>query len=95
MRLFRLALQNGAPGSRYHAVHEEGVPTRDIAEAISRRLKLSAVSLFTADAADHFGFLGHILALDIHAASSEIRDILDWQPTHPGLIEDIEKQGCR
>lgn len=64
-------------------------------EAISRRLKLPAASLSTAIAADHFGFLGHIIALDIHAASSAIRDLLDWQPTHSSLIEGIEKQGYR
>ncbi len=90
-RLFRLALEKGTAGSRYHAVHEEGVPTREIAEAIGRRLNLPAVSLPSADAADHFGFLGHILALDIYASSAATRDQLDWQPVQPGLIADIEE----
>lgn len=89
--LFRLTLEKGTAGSRYHAVDEEGVPSRDIAEAIGRRLNLPAVSLPAPDAGDHFGFLGHILALDIHASSAVTRDVLDWQPTHPGLIADIEK----
>ena len=90
-RLFRLALETGTGGSRYHAVHEEGVLTKDIAEAIGRRLNLPAVSLPSADAADHFGFLGHILALDIHAFSAATRDQLNWQPVQPGLIADIEE----
>lgn len=89
--LFRLALENGGAGSRYHAVDEEGVPTKDIAEAIGRRLNLPAVSLPSSDATDHFGFLGHILALDIHASSAATRGRLNWRPVQLGLIKDIEK----
>lgn len=90
--LFRLALENGAPGSRYHAVDEEGVSTKDIAETIGRRLDLPAVSLPASEATVHFGFLGHILALDIHASSAATRNLLGWQPTHPSLIQDIKGQ---
>ncbi len=89
-RLFRLALEQGTAGRRYHAMDEEGVPTRQIAEAIGRRLGLPAASVPATDAADHFGFLGHVLALDIHASSVATREQLNWHPVQPGLIEDIE-----
>ncbi len=92
--LFRLALENGAAGSRFHAVHEEGIPTRDIARAIGRRLGLPAVSIPTQQATSHFGFLGHILAMDIHASSFETQSKLEWTPKHPGLIEDIAAYEC-
>lgn len=88
--LFRLALEQGTAGARYHAVDEEGVGTRRIAEAIGRRLNLPVVSVPSSDAATHFGFLGHILALDIHASSAATRKALDWQPVQPGLLADIE-----
>lgn len=90
--LFRLALENGSAGGRFHAVQEEGVQTRKIAEAIGRCLKLPAASLPATDAADHFGFLGHILAMDIRASSRATQDRLGWQPAQPGLIEDVEGQ---
>jgi nucleoside-diphosphate-sugar epimerase len=89
-RLFRLALEQGGAGARYHAVDEEGVATKEIAQAIGHRLNLPAVSLPSADAADHFGFLGHILNLDIYASSAVTRDFLNWQPVRSGLIKDIE-----
>lgn len=89
--LFRLALQKGLPGSRYHALDEEGVPTRVIAQAIGRRLNVPVVSLPIDEAADHFGFLAHILALDIQASSAVTRDRLNWKPVQPGLIADIEE----
>lgn len=88
--LFRLALEKGTARSRYHGVHEEGVPTRDIAEAIGLRLDLPAVSIPANQAAAYFGFLGHILAMDIHATSIATQGNLVWSPKHPGLIEDIK-----
>ena len=88
--LFRLALEHGTAGGRYHAIYEEGIPTREIAEAVGRRLDLPVVSLPASEAADHFGFLGHILALDIPASSAATRDLLGWEPVQPGLVEDIE-----
>lgn len=91
-QLYLLALENGSAGSRFHAVQEEGVQTKKIAEAIGRRLNLPAVSLPPAGAAEHFGFLGHILAMDIHASSHATQDQLGWQPTQPRLIEDVEGQ---
>lgn len=91
-QLYLLALENGSARSRFHAVQEEGVQTKKIAEAIGRRLKVPAVSLPPADAAEHFGFLGHIIAMDIHASSHATQDQLGWQPTQPRLIEDVEGQ---
>lgn len=58
--LFRLALENGTAGTRYHGVHEEGIPTRDIAEAVGRRLSLPSMSIPAKQAPTHFGFLGHV-----------------------------------
>ena len=89
-RLFRLALESGTAGGRYHAIDEEGLSTRQIAEAIGRRMNLPTVSLPPTEAAEYFGFLSHILTLDIHASSAATRDLLNWRPVKPGLIRDIE-----
>ncbi len=88
--LFRLALEKGTAGSRYHGVHEEGIPTQDIAEAVGRRLGLPAMCVLAQQAPAHFGFLGHILAMDIHATSLATQESLGWSPKHPGLIDDIQ-----
>jgi nucleoside-diphosphate-sugar epimerase len=89
-RLYRLALENGAAG-RYHAVAEEGVPVRDIAEVIGRRLKLPVVSKTPAQAAEHFGWLGGFVSLDGPASSALTRERLGWRPVGPGLIADLER----
>ncbi len=86
-RLFRLAVEQAPAGSRLHAVGDEGVPTRDIAEVIGRHLSLPAASV----AAENFGWLGQILAIDQPASSTLTRELLGWQPTQPGLIEDLDK----
>lgn len=91
-KLYRLALEKGVGGTRYHAVADEGVPTRRIAEVIGRRLGLPVVSVPREQAADHFGFLGHFFGLDIPASSAKTRASLGWQPTGPGLIEDIDRE---
>lgn len=88
-RLFRLALERGRPGARYHAVHDEAVPTRSIAEAIGARLGLPAASLPADAAEDHFGFLSSIYAHDIKATSVATKAELHWQIKEPGLLEDI------
>jgi hypothetical protein len=72
-----------------HGVAEEGIPVRAIAEAIARQLELPVASIAPEDAGTHFSWLGRFLALDILASSALTRDLLDWQPTHPGLIEDL------
>jgi nucleoside-diphosphate-sugar epimerase len=89
--LFRLAMEKGQPGSRFHAVQDEALPTRSIAEAIGRRLGLPSASLAARQAADHFGFLAPILAHDIKATSHATREKLGWQPTHQGLLQDIDQ----
>jgi nucleoside-diphosphate-sugar epimerase len=88
--LYRLALERGTAGARYHGVAEEGVPTRAIAELIGRRLNLPVVSVTPEDAAARFGFLGHVFALDCPTSSAATRAALGWTPTGPGLLTDME-----
>ena len=88
-RLYRLALEKGAAGAKYHAVAEEGVPARDIAEAIGRGLKLPTMSLFAERAGEHFGALGHFVGLDLVASSALTQKWLDWHPTQVGLLDDL------
>jgi len=90
-RLFRLALENKAAGARYHAVAEEGIALRDIAEVIGRGLKLPVVSLSPEKAMDHFGFLSGFVGVDLRASSAQTRQKLGWSPTGPGLIADLEQ----
>lgn len=87
--LYRLALEKGDAGVRYHAVAEEGISTRDIAEAIGRGLNIPAVSISPEQAAGHFGWLAHFVTWDIPASSAITREHLGWNPTGPSLIEDL------
>jgi nucleoside-diphosphate-sugar epimerase len=89
-RLYRLVIENGSAGARYHAVAEEGVPTRDIALAIGRGLKVPVVSLSPAEAMGHFGWLGAFVGLSLAASSAKTQAQLRWHPTGPGLIADLE-----
>ena len=90
-RLFRLAAEKAPAGSTLHAIADEGVPIRDIAEVIGRHLDLPAVSVAPEDAGEHFSWLGGFLAIDSPASSKLTRELLDWQPTRPGLIEDLDQ----
>jgi len=90
-RLYRLALEKGAPGSRYHAVAEEGISVREMAAVIGRRLKVPAVSIAPDQAAAHFGWLGMFADHDMPASSALTRERLGWHPTGPGLIADLEQ----
>jgi nucleoside-diphosphate-sugar epimerase len=90
-RLFRLALETAPAGSILHAVGEEGVPTRTIAEVIGRKLGLPVVSIPPEAAGAHFGWLGRFFAIDQPASSEITRERMGWSPTHPGLIEDLEQ----
>ena len=90
-RAFRLALENGEAGARYHAVGEEGIPIRELAEVIGRRLNLPVVSKAPEEAAEHFGFLAMFLGLDAPASSALTREGLGWTPTHRGLVADLEE----
>jgi len=87
-RLYRLAVEQAPAGSVLNAVGDEGVPVREIAEAIGRHLDLPARSL---PAEEFGGMLVHLLGTDMPASSTITRELLGWQPTHPGLIEDIEQ----
>jgi nucleoside-diphosphate-sugar epimerase len=89
--LFRLALEKAPAGSVLHAVADEGVPIRGIAEVIGRHLDLPAVAVSPEDAAGHFGFLAGLLAADSPASSTLTRELLGWYPTLPGLIDDLDK----
>jgi nucleoside-diphosphate-sugar epimerase len=89
-RLYRLALEKADVGAKYHAVAEEGVPVRDIAEAIGRGLKLPTMSLFADRAGEHFGALGLFAGLDLVASSALTQKQLDWRPTQTGLLDDLD-----
>jgi len=89
-RLYRLALEKHEAGAKYHAVAEEGVPMRDIAETIGRGLKVPVVSLSPEKAAAHFGWLAMFAGLDVPASSARTQQRLGWHPTGPGLIADLE-----
>jgi nucleoside-diphosphate-sugar epimerase len=88
--LARLALEGAPAGTLVHAVGEEGVPTLEIAEALGRSLGVPAVSIDPADVAEHFGWIGRFFSLDTPASNDLTRELLDWKPTQPGLLEDID-----
>jgi nucleoside-diphosphate-sugar epimerase len=90
VRLYRMLLEKGATGTRYHGVAEEGVPTRDIAEAIGRRLNLPVVSVSPEEASDHFGWLGHFFSIDNPTSSERTREQIGWSVSRPGLVADLE-----
>jgi nucleoside-diphosphate-sugar epimerase len=89
--LYRLALEKHEAGAKYHAVAEEGVAMRDIAEVIGEGLKVPVVSLSTDDAQAHFGFFSMFASHDLRASSAQTRKKLGWSPTGPGLIADLER----
>jgi nucleoside-diphosphate-sugar epimerase len=90
-RLYRLAIEKSEPNAKYHAVGEEGVSMRDIAEAIGRRLKLPVKSIAPEEAGTFFGWLAMFAGQDMPASSERTRKKLDWNPTGPGLIADLEQ----
>jgi nucleoside-diphosphate-sugar epimerase len=90
-RLFRLALEKAPAGSTLHAVADEGVPIRDIAEVIGRHLDIPVASLSPEEAAGHFTWMAGFLAMDSAASSALTREWMGWHPTQPGLIEDLEQ----
>lgn len=89
--LYRLAIEQAEPNAKYHAVGEEGVPVRDIAEAIGQRLKLPVKSVAPEEAQAYFGWLAMFAGYDMPASSAQTREKLGWQPTGPGLISDLER----
>jgi nucleoside-diphosphate-sugar epimerase len=89
-RLYRLALEKGSAGARYHGVADEGVPARDIADVIGRQLNVPVVSKSREEAADHFGWIGPLFAMDGPASSAQTRERLGWHPAGPALIPDMD-----
>ena len=89
-RLFQLALERAPAGTRLHAVADEGVPTRDIASVIGRRMGVPVVAKSLEEASDHFGFLGALLSRDVSASSALTRERFGWRPVAPGLLADLD-----
>ena len=88
-QLYRLALEKGTAGARYHAVAEEGVALKDIATAIGRGLNIPVISIAQEQAQEHFGFLGFFAGRDAHISSAQTRAKLGWNPTGPTLLTDL------
>jgi nucleoside-diphosphate-sugar epimerase len=89
--LYRLALEKGLAGARYHGVADEGIAFREIAEVIGRRLNVPVAAKTPEEAAEHFGWFAHFAALDCPASSEKTKKLLEWQPTQPGLIADLDQ----
>jgi len=92
-RVFRLALERGGEGGPFHAVAEEGIPFRQIAEAIGKGLNLPVASVAPNEAEAHFGWFAAFAAMDLAASSARTRAMLDWTPTHPDLLTDMAQNG--
>ena len=89
-RLYRLALERGQQGARYNAVAEEGISVRKVAEILGKGLNLPVRSLTPEEAPAHFGWMAMFASMDLWASGAKTQARLDWHPTGPGLIEDLE-----
>jgi nucleoside-diphosphate-sugar epimerase len=89
-RVYRLALERGAAGGPFHAIAEEGVPFKEIAEVIGRRLNIPVVSKSPQEAAEHFGWFAMFAGIDAPTSSARTQALLGWKPQQPGLIADID-----
>ena len=90
-RVYRLALEQGATAPRYHAIAEEGVPFKAIAEVIGKRLGVPVVSKSQDEAAEHFGWFAQFAGVDVPTSSAKTRALLGWAPKEIGLIEDLDQ----
>jgi len=88
--LYRLILEKGTAGAHYHAIGDQGVPFKEIAEVIGRRLNLPVLSKTREEAGEHFGFLGMFVGIDCPSSSAQTQAQLGWTPTRPGLIADLD-----
>jgi nucleoside-diphosphate-sugar epimerase len=88
--LYRLALEKGKAGARYHAVAEAGVPLREMAEVIGRGMKLPVISISAEKAGEHFGWLAEFAGFDLPASSALTQERLGWRATGPGIISDLQ-----
>jgi nucleoside-diphosphate-sugar epimerase len=91
--LYRLALEKGETGARYHGVAEEGVPFREIAEVIGRQLNLPVVSKRPEEVNEHFGWFGMFVGMDVPASSQRTQELLGWRADGPDLLTDIAEPG--
>jgi len=91
-RLYRLALEKGAPNARYHGAAEEGVPFLDIASVIGQRLNVPVFSMSADEAARHFGWFAHFASVNNPTSNELTREALGWQPKQPGLIADLDRE---
>jgi len=87
--LYRLTLEKASAGDRFHGVADEGVPMRDIAEAIGQGLNVPVVSKTPEEAAEHFGWLAYFVAIDLAASSALTQERLSWMPNQLGLLADL------
>ena len=90
--LYRLVLEKGTARATYHGVADEGVPTREIAEALGRRLNVPVVSKSREEAAGHFGWIGRFFGIDGPASSALTQERLGWRPVQPGLVADLNAE---
>jgi nucleoside-diphosphate-sugar epimerase len=91
VRVYRLAIERGEQGRRYHAVGEEGVRSREIAESLGRGLRLPVTSIAPDEAQAHFGWMAMFVGLDMPASSAQTQARLNWRPTGPTLIADLDE----
>jgi nucleoside-diphosphate-sugar epimerase len=91
-RLFRLALEHGGIGHRWHAAHDEGVSLRDIAAVIARRLDVPLTPLTPAEAPTHFGWMTAFAGIDMAASSARTRELLGWAPREAALLDDLDSE---
>ena len=90
-RLYVLAIERAEAGARYHAVAEEGITAKAIAETLAEELRIPAVSVAPEDAADHFGWMAMFVGLNMPASSAWTRETLGWEPSGPDLISDLRR----
>jgi hypothetical protein len=90
-KLFRLAVEGAPAGLTLHAIADEGVPIREIAQVIGRHLSVPEVSISAEDAGEHFTWMANFIALDSPASGKATQELLKWEPTQQGLIADLDE----